>query len=256
MAKTMQSELEGNLQVAEDIPRVRNAQKSELRIRLIFAVSALALVSACGQKGPPITVDAADLYGAFLSNADAASAQFGGHELVVSGVAGGVQSGVLTIIPGVQANMSSSAEAVSLGEKVTVRCGSVRGGQEVRLFDCSLESTSPITLDDVSDQLAETQRKMVSREVGPTEGAGLQLGPPDALGARAAIATGKVVRVEIESGLRVLHLDIGSPPKNVSAWMTDGSAADSLTPGQSVTVDCQDYSEGDSGPQLGQCQLR
>lgn len=256
MAKLTQSELEGNLRVAEDIPRVRNAKKSELCIRLMFAASALALVSSCSQKGPPITVDAADLYGAFLSNADAASEEFGGHELVVSGVAGGVQSGVLTIVPGVQADMSSSADAVSFGQKVTVRCGSVRGGQQVRLFDCSLESASPITLDDVSDQLAETQKKMVSREVGSTEGTGLQLGPPDALGARAAIATGKVARVEIESGLRVVHLDVGSPPKNISAWMIDGSAADSLTPGQSVTVDCQDYSEGDSGPQLGQCQLR
>ena len=91
-------------------------------------MSALLCVSssACAPSGPPIKVDAAELAGAYLSNAPAAQARFRGHPLIVTGVSGGVDaSNALTLVPGAIADIRGDSSSVGFGSSVTVKCESV-----------------------------------------------------------------------------------------------------------------------------------
>lgn len=109
---------------------------------------------ACSPSGPPIKVDAAELAASYFSNAPAASARFRGHPLIVTGVSGGVDSSnILTLIPGVLADVRSDASSVGFGSSVTIKCDFVSADEnEVHLHGCNVEDTHLITLDEVAAQ--------------------------------------------------------------------------------------------------------
>ena len=69
-----------------------------IAVKLLPPLICIAPV-ACGPTGPPIEVDTAELVGAYISNAPAADARFGGHPLIVTGISGGVDiSGVWDMV--------------------------------------------------------------------------------------------------------------------------------------------------------------
>lgn len=128
-------------------------------------MSALLCVSssACAPSGPPIKVDAAELAGAYLSNAPAAEARFRGHPLIVAGVSGGVDaSNTLTLVPGAIADIRGDSSSVGFGSSVTVKCESVSPEENaVHLKGCTVEDAHVITLDEVA---AQTQAMLAEQQ--------------------------------------------------------------------------------------------
>lgn len=116
-------------------------------VKRAFYVAALALVGAagCSDTGPPIRVTAADLYAAYLKNAAAADQQYRGRTLIVTGMSGGIDSDgsgyILTLVPGIRAQIGSRKAGANLFEQVTVRCRSIQRKEAVLdLIGCEISS--------------------------------------------------------------------------------------------------------------------
>lgn len=113
----------------------------------VFYGAALALVGAagCSDTGPPIRVTAADLYAAYLKNAAAADQQYRGRNLIVTGMSGGIDSDgsgyILTLVPGIRAQLGSDTAGANLFEQVTVRCRGIQlNGAVLDLKGCEISS--------------------------------------------------------------------------------------------------------------------
>jgi hypothetical protein len=122
-----------------------------IAVKLLPPLICIAPV-ACGPTGPPIEVDTAELVGAYISNAPAADARFGGHPLIVTGISGGVDiSNRLTLFPGVIADIRGDATSVAWGASVTIKCDSVNAkAHEVYLTGCAVKETHTITLEEAA----------------------------------------------------------------------------------------------------------
>lgn len=112
-------------------------------MKKVIAVSAFAVLAACGEPapevpaGPPVEVTAVDLAAAYEANEVAAQQQYGDKPLLVSGTIEGIQLDLfdkpfLTLHAG---EMSLGANA-NLTEASQAKAGSLSKGQQITLL-CS-----------------------------------------------------------------------------------------------------------------------